>query len=392
MGGARRFGKLFGRLVVLACALLALAPSSSWATTKPAQSTAYQLDAAHDGYLPSLSLSTPLHHAWSRSFGGTLTYPLSADGLVFLTAPVSSQGGGSELYALSLSTGHIQWSHLLGGDGWSGVAYDSGRVFAVTDGGVLTAFTASSGHLDWSAQLPDQYDFSSAPTAVHGIVYDSGAGDGGNLYANSESTGTLLWTDLVANGDSSSPAVGSQDVYVTYPDNYYAFNRSTGKTAWVDALGGDGGGGRTPVVAAGHVFVRDPIASARILSASSGAMQGPLGSTTAPAVGGGTGYELAGSTLVAVGSSGLGNQRWSFAGDGHLDTAPIILGSIVWIGSSSGRLYGISTSGPSHGVWHTKLAHPIDGPSGGGDEILAGLGAGAGTLLVPAGSTLVAYR
>ncbi|HEY5198571.1 MAG TPA: PQQ-binding-like beta-propeller repeat protein [Solirubrobacteraceae bacterium] len=381
--------------VLAALCLGALGAAPAWAGVD--QSMDYQADAAHDGALSGPSSAGPLSQAWSRSFAGGVSYPVVAGGIVYATvgdAAVwqSGTGYGTTLVALDAATGATVWSHALGGTYyWSALAYDGGRVFAVNYDGLLTAFDAVTGTIDWSAQLPGQYSFTSAPSATGGVVYDAGAGDGGTLYANDERTGALVWKDEVANGDDSSPAVDDGHVYVTYPDNYYAFDRLTGPLAWGVALGGDGGGGRTAVVAAGHVYVRDPVASNRILSAQDGSTQGPLGSTTAPAVGGGVAYEMVGATLEAVAGNGLGSVTWSFAGDGQLDTAPLLVGDTVYVGSATGQLYALD---PESGTvaWSTTLDQPITRP----DEMnvsqpLTGLGAGGGALFVPAGDTLDAY-
>jgi outer membrane protein assembly factor BamB len=295
----------------------------------------------------------------------------------------------------TIPRGAIRWSQPLAGTYyWSGLAYDQRRVFAVTFGGLLRAFNADSGALEWSAQLQGQYSFSSPPTATRGIVYDGGAGSGGTIYATSERTGALVWTQSVANGDHSSPAVDSHHIYVTYPDNYYAFDRLLGTPAWLTALGGDGGGGRTSVVARGHVYVRDWTTTGRILSTADGSTQGTLPSSTAPAIAGGIAYEMVDSTLTAFNRNGMGKQLWAFAGDGHLDTAPIVVGDKVWIGSSLGELYGLNRiAGPRRSYWSTNVGSDIPGPDEQNvSQPLSGLGANRTSLIVPAGPTLIDYR
>jgi outer membrane protein assembly factor BamB len=361
------------------------------------QSVAYQLDPAHDGYASGESLAPPLTKAWSRTLTGRISYPLVVGNRVYVSA---AAGSGTNVYALNRTNGSILWEHSIGGTyPWSGIAYDasggSGRIFVVNSDGLLTALDAATGNALWSTALPGQYSFSSPPTAVDGIVYDGGAGTGGTLYATNESSGALLWSQSVANGDNSSPAVDGSNVYVTYPDNYYAFNRTTGAPAWHDYLGGDGGGGRTPVVADGHLFIRDWTASPFIASSSSGTAQGPLGSTTAPATAGGSAYEMSGAlgsgTLQAVGGDGLGATLWSFAGDGHLSSAPLVTSNAVWVASTSGEIYALGCSSGAR-LWSTNVGSPVYAP----DEQnvsapLTGLGVGGNTLIVPAGSTLVAY-
>jgi outer membrane protein assembly factor BamB len=379
------------------CLLLPLVVTIPALADAGRQSVAYQLDPAHDGYASGVSLAPPLSKAWSKTLSGGLSYPLVVGRNVYVSA---AAGNGTDVYALSLTSGSILWEHSIGGSyPWSGIAYDSagtgGRIFVVNSDGLLTALNAGTGTAVWSVQLPGQYSFSSPPTAQNGIVYDGGAGSGGTLYATNESNGALLWSKPVANGDNSSPAVDGSNVYVTYPDNYYAFDQRTGAPVWHDYLNGYGGGGRTPVVADGHLYIRDWTASPLIASAVTGATQGPLASTTVPAIASGTAYEMTGAlgsgTLQAVSGDGLGTTRWSFAGDGHLSSAPLVTSNAVWVGSTSGEIYELScASGAPR--WSTNVGSPIYAP----DEQnvsapLTGLGVGGNTLIVPAGSTLIAY-
>jgi outer membrane protein assembly factor BamB len=385
-------------LWLLITALITLAVVTSPARADAGgSSVAYQLDPAHDGYASGVSLAPPLTKAWTQTLSGAVSYPLVVGDAVYVSAGAST---GTNVYALSRTTGSILWEHAVGSTyPWSGIAYDvtgaGGRIFVINSDGLLTALDAGTGGAVWSTKLPGQYSFSSPPTAVNGIVYVGGAGSGGTLYATYESTGALLWSQPVANGDNSSPAVDGSNVYVTYPDNYYAFNRTTGVPVWHDYLDGDGGGGRTPVVADGHLFIRDWAGSPLIASSATGATQGPLGSTTVPAIADGTAYEMTGAlgsgTLQAVGQDGLGATQWSFAGDGHLASAPVVTSNAVWVGSTSGEIYalGCASGAPQ---WSTNVGSPIYAPDEQNvSQPLTGLGVGGNTLVVPAGSTLVAY-
>lgn len=387
-----RRGWVWPAVLMLSIASL-LAASPAALADAGSQSVTYQLDPGHDGYASGVSLAPPLRQAWRQTLSGGVSYPIIAAGRVFVTA---AAGSGTNVYALDQSTGAIEWQKPIGSTyPWSGIAYDVSngvaRLFVVNEDGLLTALNPASGASLWSTQLPGQYEFTSPPTATGGIVYDGGGGTGGTLYANDESTGALLWSRPVANGDDSSPAVDGANVYVTYPDNYYAFNRQTGAPVWHDYLNGEGGGGRTPVVADGHLFVRDWTASPVILATATGASQGPLGSTTAPAVAGGTAYEMDSGTLQAVTSDGLGTVHWSFAGDGHLDSAPLVTSNAAWVGSSSGALYAVSCA-TGQPLWSTNAGAGIGAPDEQNvSQPLTGLGVGGNTLVVPAGATLVAY-
>src|ERR1041385_801056 len=189
--------------VVGTVAAIASAAPAAPAAPPADQARAYQVDSAHDGYIADAGLSAPLTQAWSTTLPSASSYPLIANGMVFVTA-------NATLYALNQATGSTIWSHGTGGG--PGLAYDRGRVFVVTGNGLLTAFDAASGSIAWSLQLPGQYLFTAAPSAANGIVYTGGAGSGGTVYAVRENDGHLLWTQAVENGDDSSAAVGGQGV------------------------------------------------------------------------------------------------------------------------------------------------------------------------------------
>ena len=378
--------------IVIAVVALGFAVPAVTSAESSDQAVAYQIDAGHDGYQSGDPITAPLSQIWSITLPGLVSYPLIANGVVYVT-----EGGGgitsygTTLYAIEQATGATLWSHALGGVYyWSGIAYDDGRVFALNQNGTLTAFDGTTGAIDWSRPLPGQYDFTSAPTAVNGYVYTGGAGTGGTLYAVSEATGNLAWTASVENGDDSSPAVDANGVYVTYtgPQDY-AFNPRTGAPLWHYDSGSEGGGGKTPVLADGDVFSRTINNNDLILSATTGTSVGSFGSPFAPAVGGGFAYMASGGAVDAVGGSGLGSPAWTFNGDTELDTAPLVVGRLVFEGSSNGNVYAINAStGVSE--WSANAGMAILAPDGSSGPP-TGLAAGEGTLIVPAGNTLVAY-
>ncbi len=177
---------------------ISVAPAGSLAT-------AYQVDSRHDGQQTGGTLSAAsLTKKWSKTLGGTtsygpapVSYPVIARGRVFVTVE-NSQSYGTELYALNASTGATDWSVGLGGLYYfSALTYDGQRIFALNYNGVLTAFMASTGHELWSVQMPGQYAFTAPPTAYDGVVYVSGAGSGGTVYAVSEADGVVRWTGPV---------------------------------------------------------------------------------------------------------------------------------------------------------------------------------------------------
>ncbi|TMC52354.1 MAG: choice-of-anchor D domain-containing protein [Chloroflexi bacterium] len=361
------------------------------------ESPSYQIDTSHSGGQPADGLRAPLGQVWSRDLGGAVSYALIEDGRAYVT--VADTGtNGTRLFALDLATGAIDWGPIeLGGFyNFSGAAYDGGRIFAVNFQGLLTAYDAITGAQVWSAQLTGQSSFTTQPAAYQGIVYLSGAGSGGTLYAVSEANGHVLWTAPVLNGDHSIPAVTADGVYVSYAcDQAYDFNPTTGALIWHHSSNCEGGGGKTVALYGGRVYTRDFNSGNLILDAQTGAQVGtfpftvPYGFTIPiPAFSGSMGYFFDSSQLRGI-DLGTGTTLWTFAGDGRLSSAPIVVGTFVYIGSTSGNVYALdSSSGALVGT--INVGSGISFPDEADAAQLAGLSAGEGYVLAPAGNRLVA--
>jgi outer membrane protein assembly factor BamB len=364
------------------------------AAATPPAAVAYQMNAAHDGNVNfKKGFSLPLKRLWIRDLKAAVSYPLIANGMVFVTTP---HGHGAALVALDQKTGEIVWKNLLpASSGWATAAYDNGRVFAVTDNGVLNAVAADrTGALLWSVQLPNQFFFTSPPTAYKGMVFVGGSGVGGTLYGVDESTGAIEWTSAVANGDESSPAVGDSGVYVTYPCQYYKFAPKSGRQIWNASGNCEGGGGYTPVYFQDRVFARDTGGVLYILNADTGHITASLSAQYAPATyqdaqGNSTFFVMLDGQLQAL-SLDSGAVLWTFSAK-ELLTAPIVVNGMVIEGSKGGRLYFLDAMTGDR-LWSTRIGAQLHAPN----EYdvrgpLTGLGAGENILVIPAGGKIVAY-
>jgi outer membrane protein assembly factor BamB len=355
---------------------------------------AYQINVAHSGLQTDAALAPPFARRWQVSFANPTSYPLIAGGKVFVTV-ANSPSSGSTLYALSQASGSTLWSQPVPGTyAFSAAAYDAGRLFVVNSDGVLRAFDAASGSQAWSTQLTPQYLFTSPPTAANGVVYVTGSGSGGTLYAVDEMTGGLIATQGLNVGDHSSPALSDSSVFVGFACNWdYGFAKTTLASLWSHSTGCSGGGGKTTVYANGRVYTRDASSGNLVLDATSGAQLATFAASPAPAVDSNTLFALAAGTLSAQALTG-GSTKWTFVGDGGLDTAPILLttpsGEFVIVGSSTGTLYALDASS-GQSVWSTNVGAGFVAPDEQNAFQLTGLGAGQGVLVVPAGNTLAAY-
>jgi len=379
-------------LLTLICTLFATTASAQ----TPEQARNFQIDATHKGSITIQQLSPPLRQRWTVNFGQPISYPLIADGKVFVT--VNNAPGGTTLFALNATNGATIWSFNLGGTfWWSAVCYENGRVFAINFDGLLRSFDGATGNVNWSVQLPGQHSFTAPPTVLNGVIYTSGAGSGGTVYAVNANSGAILWTKSVVNGDKSSPAVTSEGVYVSYAcPNVYKLDPATGAEIWRYSTGCSGGGGRTPALYSGRLYVRDSFDT--IFDSSNGSIIGTFNAKNNPAFSGDRGFFLDGphpfgtfGTLVArdvVSNSVL----WTFAGDGFLQSAVLVVNNYVYVGSSQGNLYAVNAA-TGQQVWVTATGDSIPFVNeNSAAQPLTSFAAAEGLLVVPTSTKLIAYE
>lgn len=367
------------------------------AQVAPEQARNFQINATHTGAISSEHLTPPLKQRWVVNFGQPISYPLIADGKVYVTVK-NGVGSGTTLFALDATSGANVWSSALGGlRPWSAACYENGRVFAVNSDGLLRAFDGATGNLIWSVQLPGQSSFSAPPTVSQGVIYVSGAGSGGTVYAVNADSGAVLWTAPVMNGDKSSPAATSEGVYVSYScPNVYQLNPATGAQIWHYSPGCSGGGGKTPALYNGRLYVRD--FSDTIFDSQTGTIVGNFNAKNTPAFSGNRGFFLNGPHFF--GSFGILQARdvntnsvlWSFSGDGFLQSAVLVVNDYVYVGSAQGKLYAVDAA-TGQQVWVTTAGASIPYVDEQNvSQPLTGFAAAEGLLVVPTTTTLVAYE
>ncbi len=367
--------------------------ASAQAQTPPEQARNFQINSTHTGAITSPSLIPPLKQRWVVNFGQPISYPLIADGRVFVTVK-DPAGNGTNLFALNATNGAVLWSAPLGGSfWWSAACYENGRVFALNGSGLLRAFDAATGNMVWSALLSSSI-YNAPPTAFQGVVYVSGDL---KVFAINANTGAVIWTKSVINGDTSSPALTSDGLWVSYAcPNVYKLDPATGAQIWFYTPGCSGGGGKTPVLYNGRLYVRD--SQDTIFDAQTGTIIGTFNSKHTPAFVGTRGFFLDGPH--GFGSFGTLRARdvntntvlWSFAGDGQLQSAVLAVNDYVYVGSASGKLYAVNAA-TGQQVWVTTAGtsipyvdeHNVSQPT-------TSFAAAEGLLVVPTSTTLVAYE
>lgn len=368
------------------------APSPASVPTSPSPSRApasYQLYPTHNAVSRSAPLPPNPQVLWSRTVAGSqsqISYPVVADGRVFVTASTDGGAYGGSLYAFDQATGAPLWGPIsLAGTFYvAGVAYEDGLVYTLNYNGALTAFDEATGAVRWTVNLPEQSVFNAAPSAYRGLVYV--AGIGGRLYAVNGRTGAMVWaTDFNGSGNST-PAVDAGGVYVSYDcGTTYAFDPESGRVRWGNAPC-SGGGGTTPVLAGDRLYRRfDPL----VLSTADGSVVGTHRSNTTPAITGGIVYSLVGWSVTATDAS-TNAPLWSRDGSlGILVSAPLVIGDVVVSATANGVVYAYDRL-TGNDVWSVQTGGDVGFPNERDSRMLTGMSTTDGRLFLSAGNQLIA--
>jgi outer membrane protein assembly factor BamB len=193
----------------------------------------------------------------------------------------------------------------------------------------------------------------------------------------------------VNGGDSSSPAVVSGVVYVSYAcQQTYAFDAANGDLLWHYDNGCAGGGGSTPAVHGNSVYVRDVDTGNVILDKATGQLTGTFNAQPMPAFDSTHAYLVNGGALSARNLS-IGTTAWS--DDLGATSAPIVAGDWVYEGTSTGLVAVRAGSGAT--VWSASIPGGVPPPhEGGAGPPTTGLAAAAGYLIVPTATSIIAYH
>lgn len=175
----------------------------------------------------------------SSSDARLIASPIVADGRIYV------MDADSVVRAFSIDEGDELWETDLvpegedAEEGWGGgVAYENGKVFAVTGYGFVTALDAVTGEVIWSSEAGDP--FHSAPTAAGGRVFAVTADN--QTIALSQDDGTILWRqqgieESAAILSSTSPAVAGSVIIAPYSSGeLLAMRVENGTVLWSDSL------------------------------------------------------------------------------------------------------------------------------------------------------------
>src|SRR5215218_4213787 len=104
------------RAAIAAVLLLAIAPS--WAAAASSSTIGYRGNPGHDGRITGAP-DAPLGVLWAADMGAAMSYPVVAEGLVFVSVR-NAEAYGATIYALDATTGVVRWSRANPGTYWYG--------------------------------------------------------------------------------------------------------------------------------------------------------------------------------------------------------------------------------------------------------------------------------
>ena len=332
---------------------------------------AYQSDAQHTGVAQGTTFAAPLGKRWVRRDLSEASFPVLAEGKVFLTS-------GKSVYALDRATGATVWSRALGANG---VAYDNGKVFAVA-GGVLQALDPATGKLLWTSELPGTSSAYSPPSAYDGMVYVS---DQSTVYGAREDNGLTIFSTSTATSERSIPAVDSSKVYDADDcGEASAIDRTVGLETWRMASScGGRGGSSTTVVRDERVYVPSG-AKITVRDTLLGMTQDTFAATQPPVVASDAAFVVSGKEIYA--RTNAGTVAWTYTDESTFAAPPLVAGDYVYGITEDGRVVALA-KGMGQKVWESKLG--TSSYSDGGRW--PGLGAAADTLVVSYGDRVSAY-
>jgi outer membrane protein assembly factor BamB len=387
MATMRRYG--LGLVVAM---VLATLPAAACAGDR---SVTWQVDVAHTGSLRGPGLSSPFAQAWARDLAGWPSYPIVAEGKVFVV--VSDVTGdtpyGRDVYALDQRSGATVWVRHIEGPYWRGaLAYDAGRLFVVGYDAIVYALSPGDGSILWHAALPTAYALASVPVAASGRVLYTAASNGGpTVGALDEADGHLLWGDLLNLGSGTPPLDGDRLYVAGGSPSADALSAATGAVLW-EHPGGSSGSGVLTVAGAGRLWVWDESSPSPgwAFDLATGASAGGFSSPTAPAIDGDTVVLSSGRGVWAQDASG--RHLWDVDLGRELGSPLLIVNGVVLAGALDGTVTGLDLP-TGRIVWSANVGVGVTGASpAAAVNSLGGMGGGDGLLVVPAQQRLVAFH
>ncbi len=338
-----------------------------------------------------LALSETPTRAWSANIAGSsnrrrlAAAPVVGDGRL---VAVDTDG---VVHALDAKTGARIWSHRMEVDDKAeasafggGASIDSGKVYATNGVGEVVALNAADGAQLWKVKPAGP--LRGSPTIAFGQVYVMTQDN--QVFALDANTGSLVWNEGGSSTQAgvfgvAAPAAGQGTVIAGYSSGELNAHRyENGRTLWADALA------RTSIsteVGSLTDIDADPIIdSGRVYALGQGGRMAAyelvtgqrvwelnLAGISTPAIAGEWIFTLTDDARLLAIARSTGKVRWitqlpqwrkeKKKEDPIFWTGPVLAGNQLWVASSEGLLYKVST-GEGSASSHMDMKQPISLP------------------------------
>ena len=317
-------------------------------------------------------VGTGVQPIWTASVG-------SPNSGVVTTGNMAFVGTGSNVKALLLSNGHVQWTQP-DPDGQPPFVTAGPNALYVANGNRLYSMNPSNGAVGWRFKAHGMQSVSLAPPVYGSGLVMSPANANNRLYIVRSSDGayvTYIYQSLLELL-FYEPAVAGQTVLI--PEHYTAgaggqyvaswpvnaFGNSKVSANWDTHIGSDkpfappaaaGGNGALYGVngGTGTLYKLDPAKGTIVWQT-----QVAGGMTTATAAGGSV-FVAAGGTVYSR-SVQDGSSLWKFNTKGSVNAPPVVYQGVVYVGTTNGTLDAINAS-TGKSIWSYKTGGSIRGPA-----------------------------
>ncbi|MXP46995.1 PQQ-binding-like beta-propeller repeat protein [Altererythrobacter luteolus] len=326
--------------------------------------------------------------AWSANITGSTNRRRLAASPVIGGGMLFAVGTDGVVHALDAQTGSRRWAYQMKVDGdlessafGGGASYDSGRVYATNGVGEVAAIDAATGNELW--RVKPAGPLRGSPTVAFNAVFVMTQDN--QIIALNSADGANLWQESGSSAQAgvfgvAAPAAGQGTVIAGYSSGeLIAYRYENGRVLWSDALA------RTSIsteVGALTDIDADPIVdNGRVYALGQGGRMAAyelvtgqriweirVAGISTPAIAGEWIFALTDDARLLAIARSTGKIRWMTQLERFRDekdkkgpifwTGPVLAGGSLWVASTEGEVYKISTTEGSAALYQ-DLKSPI---------------------------------
>lgn len=338
-----------------------------------------------------LSLDENPLRIWTTKISGSSNRARLAAAPVVQDGKLFSVGTDGMVHAFNADTGSSVWTYrmevsrnLSGSSFGGGASVDNGKVYATNGIGEVVALDANTGEEIWKVQPAGP--LRGSPTIAFGQVFVMTQDN--QIFALNANSGELIWQESGSATQAgvfgvAAPAAGQGSVVAGYSSGELtAYRYENGRVLWADALartsistevGAISDIDADPIIDTGRVYALGQggrMAAYELLTGQR-IWELSLAGISTPAIAGEWIFTLTDDARILAIARSNGRVRWMTQLQRYRDekdregpifwTGPVLAGSNLWVASSEGQLFKVST-GEGSAQEYIDLNQPITVP------------------------------